>query len=305
MHVIELLLLYSVALVLFSLAGGRIPELFEMTHTRTQIAMSLVSGMMLGIAFFHLLPHAVLTLGVENGLNTVMGWLGVGLVVMLLLLRLFHFHQPDFPAGSVEHSHAHDGEACGDHLVSPTVQVNWRGVLVGLSFHTLIDGVALGAALLGAPHGHAETLLGFGVFLAILLHKPLDAMSISALMQAGGVGIRMQRGANVLFALLCPAGALGFYVFVSAGGAHADLLIAIALAFSAGAFVCIALSDLLPEVQFHSHDRGKLTAAFLAGILLAFVIANAAPDHDHRIPDEHHAAERVLSAAAISAVLPD
>jgi len=30
------------------------------------------------------------------------------------------------------------------------------------------------------------------------------------------------------------------------------------LAFSSGTFVCIALSDLLPEVQFHSHDRLKL-----------------------------------------------
>ena len=39
----------------------------------------------------------------------------------------------------------------------------------------------------------------------------------------------------------------------------------VALAFSAGTFLCIALSDLLPELQFHSHDRLKLSLALLAG----------------------------------------
>jgi len=41
------------------------------------------------------------------------------------------------------------------------------------------------------------------------------------------------------------------------------------LAFAAGAFICIALGDLLPEVQFHSHDRLRLTALFLLGVGLA------------------------------------
>ena len=43
---------------------------------------------------------------------------------------------------------------------------------------------------------------------------------------------------------------------------------AVALAFSAGTFLCIALSDLLPELQFHSHDRFKLSLALLAGFCL-------------------------------------
>ena len=34
---------------------------------------------------------------------------------------------------------------------------------------------------------------------------------------------------------------------------------ALALAFSAGTFICIAASDLLPELQFHSHDRFGIT----------------------------------------------
>lgn len=288
MDTLTLLGIYSVGLVVFSLLGGALPQRFEMTHTRTQLAMSLVSGLMLGIAFFHLLPHAVLTLGVQDGLNAVMGWVAVGLVTMLLLLRLFHFHQPDLYSAE-DHCHEHDHAPVSLSMPVDDVAVNWRGVLVGLSFHTLVDGVALGAALLGAPHGHAGGILGFGVFLAILLHKPLDAMAITALMKAGNVSRSYQRFANILFAVLCPVGALLFYSYAAYIGESATLLIAAALAFSAGAFICIALSDLLPEVQFHSHDRGKLTVVFLFGIVLSFVLANSGPDHGHVAPLDNQA----------------
>src|SRR5690606_34264129 len=33
-----------------------------------------------------------------------------------------------------------------------------------------------------------------------------------------------------------------------------------------------ALGDLLPELEFHRHDRVKLSAALLAGLLIAFLI---------------------------------
>ena len=52
---------------------------------------------------------------------------------------------------------------------------------------------------------------------------------------------------------------------------------AAALAFSAGTFLCIALSDLLPELQFHSHDRLQLSVALLAGFALMAVTAIAEP----------------------------
>jgi zinc and cadmium transporter len=46
-----------------------------------------------------------------------------------------------------------------------------------------------------------------------------------------------------------------------------------ALAFSAGTFIFIALSDLLPEVQFHRHDRVPLFLALLFGVVLMGFIA--------------------------------
>ena len=64
------------------------------------------------------------------------------------------------------------------------------------------------------------------------------------------------------YALVTPLGALVFYLFSSGDGApHPGL--GQALGFAAGAFVCIATSDLLPELQFHRHDRAALSAALI------------------------------------------
>jgi zinc and cadmium transporter len=68
--------------------------------------------------------------------------------------------------------------------------------------------------------------------------------------------------------------------------AQQNVFVGTALAFSAGVFVCIALSDLLPEVQFHSHDRGRLSLALVAGLVAAWAIGFLEPEHTHA-PSEH------------------
>jgi zinc and cadmium transporter len=278
---VVLLLIYAPAVFVASLLGGWLPRRLHMTHTRTQLVMSLVAGLMLGVAFFHLIPHA--TLAKSAGVDFAMAWAMAGLVFMLLLLRLFHFHQHDFgshepgcdhtDANEHSHSHAHDHS----HVAPPGGPFTWIGLLVGLSIHTVVDGIALGAVM-RADTEAAAGMLGLGVFLAILLHKPLDALSIETVLTAAGKTARLRHTVNVLFSLLCPLTAVLFWYAVDLTPGDARLL-AGALAFSAGAFICIALGDLLPEIQFHSHDRGKLTLLFLVGIGMAWAIGVLEPPH--------------------------
>jgi zinc and cadmium transporter len=273
-----LLFFYCIAIAAFSLLGGLLPNWVRMTHTRTQLVMSFVSGLMLGVAFYHLLPHSMMMIGGAGAADVSVWWLMVGLIAMLLLLRMFHFHQHDFSAGEEEHHH----NGGHDHPVATSVhRLSWVGIALGLAVHTLIDGVALGAVMQGEVAEGASGILGVGVFLAILLHKPLDAMSITTVMSAGGWSRRARATTNLMFALMCPLGALLFFFGVSLLDDTRDYLVGVALAFSAGAFVCIALSDLLPEVHFHSHDRGKLTVAFLLGIALAYGIGHLEPANFH------------------------
>jgi zinc and cadmium transporter len=280
---LPLLLAYCVAIALASVAGGALPNRVRMTHTRTQLAMSGVSGLMLGVAFFHLLPHAIVLGAGPDAIDHASGFVVLGLVTMFLLLRMFHFHQHEFEAPDAGHDHPHGH---GDHHpgAAEAHGLSGLGIALGLSVHTVIDGIALGAAVGGG--GHAGAFLGAGVFLAVLLHKPLDAMSITALMQTGGWSRVATGRVNLAFAVLCPLAAILFYLGLDSLSGDAAPVLAAALAFAAGAFVCIALSDLLPEVHFHSHDRFKLTIVFLAGIALAWLIGGFEPTGAHHL-DAH------------------
>ncbi len=267
---------YSLAIVAASLLGGWLPNLVRMTHTRTQVAMSFVAGLMLGVALYHLVPHAMVLAGGSQAADLVMYWVMAGLILMLMLLRLFHFHQHDFSDEEEEHQHhQHDHQNAGSQSLS------WLGIAVGLGVHTLVDGIALGASIQAEWFEGVSGWIGLGVFLAIVLHKPLDALSITTMMKTSGMGAGARNGANLAFALMCPLGALLFFWGIGQMGSERDLVIACALAFSAGVFLCISLSDLLPEVHFHSHDKGKLTLSFLLGIGLAFALGYVEPDVSH------------------------
>lgn len=280
------LTVWCLLIVAASIVGGRVPDTLRLNHRNLQMVMSFVGGLMLGIGLLHMLPHAYARLG--NIDQTAQSML-VGMLVMFLMLRAFHFHEhepvhpPHSPLaaeGGSEHDHDHAEAQCSVHHQAPqgvAHRLTWTGVFFGLSLHTLIDGVALGAAVKaeGVAWG------GIGVFLAILLHKPLDAVSITSLMTAGGVSSGKKLLVNVLFALMCPIGAalfLGGIEFIA--GAEASL-VGHALAFSAGVFLCISLSDLLPEIEFHTHDSLRLFASLIAGILLAWLIGWLEPGTWH------------------------
>ncbi|MGE0605810.1 MAG: ZIP family metal transporter [Pirellulales bacterium] len=288
----ELLVALYAALTFFaSLAGGWIPVLARLTHAGTQLMMSVVAGLMLGVGVFHMLPHAVYALPQSTDgtldLDRAVWWTMVGLLATFFLQRFFHFHQHELPEPDEhghhdadcshhhEAGHAHDhGHAGHQHGPEEKATLGWLGITLGLVLHTLMDGVALAAAVESEArtHGEAASLAGVGVFLAIFLHKPLDAMAVSAMMLRDGWSSRNRLLVNALFALICPLGAGLFYLTVDGLGTGQSAFVGCALAFSAGAFLCISLSDLLPEIQFHSHDRGKLSLALLLGVALAYSI---------------------------------
>jgi zinc and cadmium transporter len=119
------------------------------------------------------------------------------------------------------------------------------------------------------------------IFLAVALHKPLDSLSITTTMIAGGWSQRDVWLANLGFALMCPLGAAIFYFGAGQFSSFEHTVVGAALAFSAGVFLCVSLADILPELSFHSHDRWTLSAALLIGIAMAFVISFLEPEHAH------------------------
>ncbi len=294
---------YCLLIVLASMAGGWLPSFINLTHKRLQIMISLVGGLMLGIGIFHMLPHAIAEFGGGGeSVDRAAFWMMIGLITMFFLLRTFHFHQHEPVDGSVDggshqssghdhdHDHDHSHAASYDHATQKAAvhRFSWLGIAFGLGLHTLIDGLALGASV-QADAGHHEVgwLLGVGTFLAILLHKPLDAVSITSLMSASGWSAGARNLVNIGFAMMCPIGAGLFFLGVERFSENQHVFVGSALAFSAGVFLCISLGDLLPEIEFHAHNRVVLSVSLLAGIGLAWVIGFLEPDHVHGHSEQH------------------
>ena len=266
---------FCAAIVGSSLLGGMLPLAGRLTHTRLQLYLSFAAGAMLGTTFFHMLPEAV-----ELGSAASLRWAAVGLLGVFFLERWFAFHHHEAPANPADpcpphaHDHAHGsghaaglvgGEAAGAiGSGSKGTALHWGIAALGLAVHTIVGGIALASASASGSRGTA-----WGVFLATIIHKPADSLTIVSLMLRAGVPARIAHLVNLGFAMLIPAGAILFAIFSHVfAGANTGPATAATLAFSAGTFLCIALSDLLPELQFHAHDRLPLSAALLGGVAL-------------------------------------
>jgi zinc and cadmium transporter len=282
------LTLFCGLIVAVSLLGGTLPLATVLNHTRLQVYLSFSAGSMLGAAFFHMLPEAV-----RLGSPETVRWSALGLLALFFLERFFSFHhheeQERAPAAQgdtagIDHSsctHDHNTARVVDtphpaHARSnfgnpgPANSLSWWTAAFGLAVHSLVGGVALASAI-AADFASRRWVgaTGWGVFLATVLHKPADALTIVSLMLRSGVSRRRAHLVNFGFAVMIPTGVLIFALgLAQVGPAAASTWTAVALSFSAGTFLCIALSDLLPELQFHSHDRLKLSLALIGGFSL-------------------------------------
>ena len=146
--------------------------------------------------------------------------------------------------------HFHFGEET--HRVSPATG---NSALLGLMLHTFFDGVAIASGFLVSER------LGVLLFLAVLLHKLPEGVTIASVMVAGG-GSR----ASAIGAAAVLGGATLLGVLLTE---HIQPLAQSGLALSAGVTLYVAASNLVPEFQA---KRGWLSAlAFLGGAMGFFL----------------------------------
>lgn len=293
----SLLFIYCPVVIVFSLLGGLVPHWFRLTHVRLQIAMSFVGGAMLGVGLLNLLPHAIYAW--EPDVNTPVSWLLGGFLFMFFVERVFHFHHHDAPAEATsacehdDHASHHGHQHAHNHDHAP-LRLTWQAAFAGLALHSALDGVAL-AASVWAESKEQVGWSGLVVFIVIVLHKPFDSLTLGTLMAVSGRSPALRHLVNALYAACVPLGAIAYTLAAETISAEGSHLTGSVLAFAAGAFLCIATSDLLPELQFHSHDRIALSAALIAGIALAAGLAYM-EEHGHA----HHAGHEHSSATPAS-----
>lgn len=147
--------------------------------------------------------------------------------------------------------HFHFGEET--HQVSPDLGVT---ALVGMSIHSFFDGVGIASGFL-----HSSGL-GVLLFLAVLLHKLPEGVTIASVVLAGG---RKARDAVLAAVTLGGATVLGGLLT-----GVSPLLQTHGLAFAAGVTLYVAASNLVPQVQ--RTRKPWLTLAFLGGALALLLL---------------------------------
>ena len=254
---------YTGAILLGALAGGALP-LFASVR-RSDLLLSFSAGVMLGAAFFHMLPEAVEEGGTSAIPFVVVGFLALYLAERFVLVHVCAEPGPNrrlstagapLPHHEDEHDHDHGAHADPDGT--------------GCDVHTLVDGFALGAA-------STRPELGALVFVAILAHKIPNSFSLSAILLSEGYTRSRAVAMNAAFALMVPVGA-GIYVLLQEL-VHVQRFTALALAGSAGTFLHLALSDILPDLHRRGASRWRMSAALIAGVAIMFALTLVRHSH--------------------------
>jgi zinc and cadmium transporter len=240
---------YSGAIVASAFAGALWPVLADV-RKRLVLFLAFAAGVMLGAAFFHMLPEAL-----ESGGARAITFVPAGFVVLFLLERYVLVHACEEPPECKAHEH------------QPAFGMT---AFLGLSAHTLFDGVALASAV--------SEGVGMTVFLAIVAHKVPSSLSLASILKAEGRSRGRVLWLVLAFGLMVPLGAALYYALEQV--AHWPSLTSSALAFSAGTFLYIAVSDLLPHINRHGRDKRLLhISGLLAGLLIMLALSWALPDH--------------------------
>jgi zinc and cadmium transporter len=242
-----LLLISSIAGSVFSLLGGLALLVKRIDNNKIQlIALPFAAGALLAAAFGDLIPEAIEHSDPEKASLVVL----IGFLFFFCLERFL---------GWFHHHHEHKADA---H--KPTKIL----IIAGDAVHNLIDGIAIGAAFLADP------VAGIVTTIAVSAHEIPKEMGDFGLLLGLGMGRR-----NVLLANLFSAGAtiVGAVVVYGIGAAIVSIE-PLLLASTAGFFIYIAASDLVPTIHAERELRtaNLQTTVLLLGTIIVFAAITSA-----------------------------
>lgn len=207
---------------------------------------SLAAGVLLATAFLDLFPESLETIGDGDIFVPALS----GMVGFFLLERFFWFH------------HHHDTHHDTHHGVGPSSYF----VIFGDSIHNFIDGVAIAAGFL------VSVPLGISTAIAVAAHEIPQELADFSILLSQGFSRRKALYINVVSSLTALFGAVLTYFAAD----QIEPYLPIVIAFTAGMFIYVASSDLIPELH-RSGEKGQPVSqviAFIIGIVLVAGVSN-------------------------------
>lgn len=244
---------------LFSISAGAI--LLANKKFAQKIGVTLTpfaAGALLAAAFLDLLPEALEI----TGNNAAFRWAIAGILIFFLLEQYLHwFH----------HHHEHEGK----EYKKPTASL----IIIGDTLHNAIDGVAIGAAFVINP------AVGIITALAVAAHEiPQEIGDFSILLKSG-----MRRGKVLFWNAVSSLSTVIAAVYTFYLGNQESLPLGPILGLSAGLFIYIAASDLIPTI--HEESKGKFAKLpallIILGVLTVGLLTEIAHEKIHESTHDH------------------
>lgn len=202
------------------IVGGSLAVLKkEWTHRVQEYLLALGAGFILALVIIELVPESIHGIGIGASL-----WVLLGFSIM-------HF---------VEHTivgHLHFGEETHPEVM--VSRIASYSAFWGLFIHAFFDGLSIAAGM------QYNISLGVMIFIAVLLHKIPEGLTVASIMLAAD---RPRKNAFLASAGIGGGTMLGIFMtfFLTNVDVH---IVGIAFAFSAGAGLYVGASDLIPEVN--------------------------------------------------------
>jgi len=199
------------------------------------ILVSFAVGGLFGDAFIHLLPEAFEKIGSRLVISL---FIIAGLLIFFVVEKFIRWRHCHIPT-SEQHPH-------------PVVTMN----LIGDGVHNFIDGMLIAAS-------YSVSLgLGLTTTLAVILHEIPQEIGDFGVLINGGLSSRRALLYNFFSALAALGGAVAALIL----GPLVKNFPVYLLPVTAGGFIYIAGSDLIPELQ-HCEDLKETVIQFLAIVL--------------------------------------
>lgn len=181
--------------------------------------VGVATGALLGDAFLHLIPESMAIINSEK----------TGLMIITGMLIFFSLEK------ILKWRHCHDID-CDQNK-----ELVWISLLAD-SIHNLIDGLIIGSSfMISIP-------IGISTSLAVFMHEIPQEIGDFAILIHGGFSAKKAALMNLGSAFLSVLGVLVIWLISDIGKIQGELM-----AITAGGFIYLAASDLIPELHRHEN----------------------------------------------------
>ncbi|HXG00630.1 MAG TPA: ZIP family metal transporter [Bacteroidota bacterium] len=213
-------ILYGLVAAFAEILGGSLVVLRKQWPQRVQeYLLALSAGFILALVFIELVPESIHAVGVHAPLYMLIGY------------SVLHFFEHTVVG------HLHFGEEVHpEAMVSKIASLSTFG---GLFIHAFFDGFAISAGM------QFDFYLGLLIFIAVLLHKVPEGLTIASVMLAAEHRRRTAFLASLSIGVATMLGVVSVFFLAEVN----EEIVGVAFAFSAGVATYVGASDLIPEIN--------------------------------------------------------